>query len=155
MNVSVSGYSGTYDGSAYSITVTAEDGATITYAESKNGSYSGTNPSYKNAGTHTVYYKVTKTGSTEVTGSQNVAISQKPVTVSGITATGKPYDGNTEATLVYSDVVIDGKVNGDDLSVTATGTFENAEVGENKKVTISGLTLGGESAGNYVLAESG
>ena len=35
-------------------------------------------------------------------------------------------------TLVYDDVVLDGLVGDDDLSVTATGTFEDKIVGEDK-----------------------
>ena len=82
-------------------------------------------------------------------------IAPRTVTVSGITAADKVYDGTTAATLDCSKAVIDGKVEGDELTVSATGTFENADVGTGKTVTISGLTLGGTAAGNYVLATEG
>ena len=39
--------------------------------------------------------------------------------------------------------------------MTATGQFENAEAGENKNVSISDLTLDGESVANYELATEG
>ena len=81
-------------------------------------------------------------------------ISPRSVTVSGITAQDKTYDGNTQVTFVYEGVLLEGKVDGDKLTVTAQGAFENANVGE-KLVNITGLTLGGEEQGNYVLAESG
>ena len=81
-------------------------------------------------------------------------ISPKPVTVSGITAQDKTYDGNTQVTFVYEGVLLDGNVDGDKLTVTAQGSFENANVGS-KQVNITGLTLGGEKQGNYVLAEKG
>ena len=81
-------------------------------------------------------------------------ISPKPVTVSGITAQDKTYDGNTQVTFVYEGVLLEGNVDGDKLTVTAEGSFENANVGS-KQVNITGLTLGGEKQGNYVLAEQG
>ena len=81
-------------------------------------------------------------------------ISPKPVTVSGITAQDKTYDGNTQVTFVYEGALLEGYVDGDKLTVTAEGSFENANVGS-KQVNITGLTLGGEKQGNYVLAERG
>ena len=81
-------------------------------------------------------------------------ISPRPVTVSGITAQDKTYDGNTQVTFGYADVKLEGNVDGDKLTVTAEGSFEDANVGD-KLVNITGLTLGGEEQGNYVLAEQG
>lgn len=82
-------------------------------------------------------------------------ISPKPVTVSGITAQDKTYDGNTQVTFAYGDAGLDGNVDGEKLTVTAQGSFADANVGDHKQVNITGLTLGGEKQGNYVLAESG
>ena len=81
-------------------------------------------------------------------------ISPRPVTVSGITAQDKTYDGNTQVTFAYEGALLEGNVDGDKLTVTAQGAFENANVGS-KQVNITGLTLGGEEQGNYVLAEKG
>lgn len=85
----------------------------------------------------------------------DLTINKRVVTVSGITAHDKNYDGTTAATLVLGNAVFEGLVAGDDLTVAATGAFEDAEVGNNKTVIISGLTLGGTSVGNYVLADAG
>ena len=82
-------------------------------------------------------------------------ISPKPVTVSGITAQDKTYDGNTQVTFAYGDARLEGNLDGDKLTVTAQGSFADANVGSNKQVNITGLTLGGEKQGNYVLAERG
>ena len=155
LNVTASGYSGTYDSESHSITVSAPDGVSVTYSESENGTYGADNPAYTNAGTYTVYYKATQIGADDVNGSATVTISKKPVTVSGITAANKPYDGNTDAILNYDNAVFDGIVTGDELTITATGTFESAEVGDGKAVTITDLTLGGADVDNYRLAESG
>ncbi|MBS4904737.1 MAG: LPXTG cell wall anchor domain-containing protein [Subdoligranulum variabile] len=87
-------------------------------------------------------------------GTATVTVNRKTVTVSGITASDKDYDGNTNVVLDYSAVTLGGVLENDILTVTATGTLESADVGK-QKVTISDLTLGGNSAANYVLAESG
>lgn len=89
---------------------------------------------------------------TGVTGS----ITKKTVTVtSGITASNKTYDGTTSATLSGSSAVISGKVTGDVLGVSASGTFANKSVGTGKTVNISSISLTGSDNGNYVLASSG
>ena len=85
----------------------------------------------------------------------NGTITKRSVVVSGITAEDKDYDGTTDATLVFDNAQFDGILAGDNLTVTATGKFENAEAGENKTVIISDLTLGGESVANYMLAAEG
>ena len=82
-------------------------------------------------------------------------INKAQITISGITAANKTYDGNTTATLDYSNAVFGGIVGDDKLTVTATGAFESAAAGTGKNVAISGLTLGGESLANYELAATG
>ena len=81
-------------------------------------------------------------------------ITPKSITVSGITAADKTYDGTTSATLDCSNAVLSGKETGDYLTVTATGAFEDADAGETKTVNISDLTLDGTDTGDYVLAEN-
>ena len=81
MNVTATGYTGTYDGQAHGITVTAPDGATVKYGET-DGTYNlDASPTYTNAGTYTVYYQVTKPGYTTVTSSATVTISKAKATV--------------------------------------------------------------------------
>lgn len=88
------------------------------------------------------------------TGTATVTVNPKVVTVSGITANDKAYDGTTDAVLDFSNAKFGGVLENDKLTVTAKGMFEKAGVGK-QKVTISNLTLDGDSAANYVLAESG
>ena len=90
-------------------------------------------------------------------GSKTVTpgVAQKEVTISGITANNKEYDGNTSATVNASGATITGIVSGDSLTITATGTFADADVGENKTVTLTLGTLGGADSANYTLATAG
>lgn len=107
----------------------------------------------QNAGTATI--NITGIGRYEGSVSKNFTITKKAVTVSGITAQGKIYDGTAKNILDFNKVVINGLLEGDSLTVNATGTFTDAKAGDNKTVTITGLTLGGKDKENYTLADSG
>ena len=84
-------------------------------------------------------------------------VTKKQITISGITVIDKTYDGTTDAELDYSDIdwIACGMVDGDELSITAKGTYEDTNVGEDKRVIITDITLGGRSADNYVLSDDG
>ena len=105
------------------------------------------------AGTATV--TATGKGNYQNSVQQHFTIGKKAVAVSGITAEDKVYDGTTTATLNYDAVVFTGLAEGDTLTVTAIGTFADANAGTEKVVSISQLTLGGTSITNYVLSADG
>ncbi|MBP5250378.1 MAG: hypothetical protein J6Z46_10285, partial [Lachnospiraceae bacterium] len=86
------------------------------------------------------------------TGLAEFTISPKGVTVSGVTAENKDYDGTTDAT-ISGTATVSGKVENDDVTVTmGTATFADALPGEEKAVSFSGFSLGGTDAGNYTLS---
>ena len=85
----------------------------------------------------------------------NPSVTQKEVIVSGITAANKEYDGNTDAMVNASGATITGIVSGDSLTITATGSFADADVGNGKAVNLTLGALSGASTGNYKLAASG
>jgi hypothetical protein len=82
-------------------------------------------------------------------------ITKKNLTVSGITANNKPWDGNTSATLNVGGAAVVGVVTGDAVTLNtgaAVGTFGSPNVGP-QTVTISGLTISGVDNGNYNLIQ--
>jgi hypothetical protein len=93
-------------------------------------------------------------------------ITAKPITVADITAIDKIYNGNTSASLnVAAARLISGAssdtdnktYSSDSVAVdtsAAVGTFANANVGEAKPVTITGLALTGNDAGNYIVTDA-
>ena len=83
------------------------------------------------------------------------SILPRPVTVHGIRAENKEYDGNTNARLNMGSAVIEGKLAGDSLYVTAFGSFTDENAGQDKAVRINGMNLSGRDAEYYVLAETG
>jgi filamentous hemagglutinin family protein len=79
-------------------------------------------------------------------------ITPASLTVTGLTASNKVYDGATTATLNLATPGFAGMIAGDNLNVSAaSGAFSDMNVGIGKTVNISGITLGGTDAGNYVI----
>lgn len=138
-----------YNGKEQTPTVTVKIGEKALTEED----YKVTYINNKNIGTATV--NIIGNGKYEGSVSKEFNITKRSVTVSGITAQEKTYDGTTEAKLNFDRVKIDGVLDDDDLTVSATGTFSDANAGENKTVAITDLTLGGTDMENYMLAESG
>ena len=121
MTVTADGYSGTYDGEAHGITVNAPTGATVKYGTAA-GTYDKTaSPAFTDAGTHTVYYEVTKNNFNTVTGSATVIISKIAGTISFSSATMEKLNSDSafkeEATLTG-----DGTISGYSSSVPGVAT---------------------------------
>lgn len=107
------------------------------------------------AQTYTIVFNGSGYTNVTVTTGQ-VKIARKTVTVTGITAADKEYNGSTSATLSGSAATFNGLLDGDALTVAAvTGAFEDKTVGASKTVNISEITLGGADAANYTLVASG
>ena len=141
----------TYNGKAQAPALNVVDGTKVLTADTD---YTAVYSNNTNAGTAKVV--ITGKGNYSGTAEQTFTINKKPVTVtSGIAAVNREYNGTTVVELDCTKAVFGGLIDGDNLTVAATGTMKDAHAGSTKEVTISGLTLGGTSAGNYVLAETG
>ena len=80
-------------------------------------------------------------------------ITAKALTISGITASDKEYDGGTTSTVdATTGLTLTGLVNGDDFTVTSVGTFSDKNVGAGKTVTLAN-TLGGSDLNNYTVTD--
>ena len=80
-------------------------------------------------------------------------IAQKSLTVTGVTAANKIYDGSTIA--VLSGGALSGLVGSETLNLSGlAGTFADKNAGSGKAVTVSGATLGDGTglASNYTVA---
>ena len=96
------------------------------------------------------------------TASTTGTVTTKPITLSGITATDRAYDGTTTVQVSASGTIgSSGFVPGDIVSVSppsgglTTGTTVNKNIGSNKPVTVTGLTLSGADATNYAIDPTG
>ena len=110
------------------------------------------------AGNKTGTIQLSSSGSSPVTVATNATntVSQKGLTITGLTANDKPYDTTTTATL-SGTAVLNTVVSGDEPNVILGGTvvanFDTAAIGNNKPVTVTGYTITGSKAANYSLAQ--
>ena len=75
-------------------------------------------------------------------------IHPKELSVSGVTAADKLYDGGTSATVSTATMTFTGLLGADVVNVTPTGTFDNYHIGADKTVNLS-YSLSGAESGNY------
>ena len=128
-------------------------GGTMQYSLTENGTYRQDIPTGTDAGAYTVWYRVIGDENHNDTEPASVAIriGQKPLTITGVTAASKPYDGTTDADI--PSVTFDGVTLTRDTDYTVTASFDNAGVGSGKNVTAT-VTLTGQAAKNYALEQS-
>ncbi len=143
------------------VTVVAGTG-TGTFGSRNAGSQTVTASGYSLGGANAAKY--TLSGQPTVA---NATITQKALTVSGLTASDKAFDGTTTATLTGTAVFQTAEAPGagstadgipytaDSVTVggTASGAFATSSVGLAKPVTVSGLTVAGTGNGNYSVTQ--
>ena len=128
-------------------------GGTMQYSLTENGTYSQDSPTGTDAGAYTVWYRVIGDANHNDTAPASVAVSigQKPLTITGVTAASKPYDGTTNADI--SSVTFDNVTLNRGTDYTVTANFDDAGVDSGKNITAT-VTLMGQTAKNYVLEQS-
>lgn len=149
--VDAAGYTGSYDGKSHGIKITltgnAGDGE-ILYGESEDNCTLTESPVYKNTGSYTVYYTVTKKNFDTISGSATVAITPAQLTV---TAESRNVTYKDEPP-VYSST-FEGFVNGENTEVLGgTLSYECAYAAgsdvDEYEIIPSGLIA---ENGNYVI----
>ncbi|WP_140987062.1 beta strand repeat-containing protein [Asticcacaulis tiandongensis] len=103
------------------------------------------------SGAHANNYVINST----VTDAQIGVITPATLTLSGIAALSKIYDGSTNLMLDNSGLTLNGRLGTDDLELSALGAtaaFGTANVGT-YTINASGYSLGGQDAGNYILTQ--
>ena len=129
------------------------DYGTMQYSLTENGTYSQDIPTGTDAGAYTVWYRVIGDENHNDTAPASVAvrIGKKPLTITGVTAASKPYDGTTNAdipSVTFDNVTLN---RGTDYTVTAS--FDDASAGNGKNITAT-VTLMEQTAKNYALEQS-
>ena len=133
--VTASGVTKVYDGNmSDTITVSGiPTGATVSYGTTEGTYDLSACPTYKDAGVHTVYYKVSADGYTDYTGSADITINPRPVTLNW---------SNTDLTYTGSEQEVTAKVrnkasDADSFTITYTNN-KNTAAGE-YTATVTGL----------------
>lgn len=87
-----------------------------------------------------------------LTAKVKLEIAPKEVTVTGLKAIDREYDGTTDVALDITGAELEGVLDGDEVTLTGgTASVANADAGEAKAVTVTGLALDGEDKANYKL----
>ena len=149
-----------YTGSAQGPSSNNKSGSTgtVTYSYSGTGSttYAASAIAPTAVGTYQVIATIAEDANynSATSTALGFSISQKTLTISGLSASNKNYDGNTNATITGTATLV-GVVDGDAVSLSGTpvGTFASSAVGLGIAVNVSGYTLTGANAGNYSISQ--
>lgn len=135
------------------ITAGMTDHGTMQYSLTENSTYSQDIPTGTDAGAYTVWYQVIGDENHNDTAPASVAvrIGQKPLTITGVMAASKLYDGTKNAGI--TSVTFDNVILNRDTDYNVTASFDDASVGNGKNVTAT-VTLIGPAAKNYALEQS-
>jgi hypothetical protein len=89
-----------------------------------------------------------------ITSSSGNTVAQKTLTVTGLTAQNKVYNGSTTSSTTGT-ASLTGVVGADDVTLTGTPTFSfsSANVGTGISVSTIGYLLTGANSGNYTLTQ--
>jgi hypothetical protein len=113
------------------------------------------NYTYAEEGTPTVEVTLTHDSLPAILASPSTAtVAARTLTIAGITANNKIYDGTTVAMLNVTAAHLVGVVGSDDVTLNAayaTGSFASADAATGISVTISGLVLEGAQAAEYTI----
>ena len=143
-------YSGTYDGQSHGISVSVNSPADTAITYSTDGTnYESTNPSFQDAGTYTVYYRITKDNYDTITGSKTVTISKKALKAV-MSDSDKVYDGSAAADVTAT---VDTGIAGETLIISGLkGSFADKNVGSDKTVTVDSSSVNVQAGKTGTLA---
>ncbi|HEY5910478.1 MAG TPA: YDG domain-containing protein, partial [Verrucomicrobiae bacterium] len=160
LTISATGINKAYDGTTAATVTLSHDGPST---DALTLSYTSAEFADKEVGTAKA---VTVTGISvtgadlgNYTGANTTAattadITPALLTVTGIEALDKAYDGTTTAELIVTNAVLVGVLSGEDVGLdtnNAAGSFADKIVGTEKTVTVSGLVLVGADIAHYTL----
>jgi hypothetical protein len=141
----------TYNGQSQSVSGYSITGLQGSDTAADLVSISASGASARNAGTYSNEVTVGTETNYALTGvNGTLAIAQKAITITGIAAADKTYDGTTAA--VVSNASAAGWIAGDNVTVTATGAFADKNAGTAKTVVLNS-TYAGSDVGNYVITD--
>ena len=143
--ITFTGATYTYDGKEHALAISGKlpAGATVEYDNEKASA----------AGTYNATATVRADGYNDLVQKATLKINPKELTVTGLVAQNKTYDGTTDATVTGG--ALNGVVSGDNVSLglPAKGTFAKASVGTGIAVSIGTVTLNGDDKDNYSLKQ--
>jgi glucan-binding YG repeat protein len=148
----------TYGDAAFEIDTSGGSGdGAVTYSVTYGtdvASINGNTVTILKAGT----FKITATKETDDTyketsiQSGDITVNPKPVTITGVTADNKEYDGNATATITGNHQISGNLDGGNLIIVEGTATFTDQNADDDITVTFTGFALDGDAKDNYTLS---
>ena len=155
--VTATGYSGTYDGQAHGITVSAPEGATIKYGTEKGKYDLDKSPTYTDAGTYMVHYQVERTNYATIADSAKVEITKATPSItfekdSYSTTYGETFAAPTPSTNPEGLTVKATASSNTNVATVTDGVIEIVGIGETTiTVSFAGNNNYEKATANYVL----
>jgi filamentous hemagglutinin family protein len=149
LSIGNAGLSGVVSGDVGSVTLTASTSGSFSQADVGSNlavTASGFSIGGSGAGNYTL----------QPVSGLHAGITPAPLTIAGVTANTKVYDGTSAATLGTSGASLNGVLGADSVTLStsgATGTFASADAGNGIPVTASGFTLSGSKIPDYSLSQ--
>ena len=147
--LTVTDYSGTYDGAAHGITASVPamyaSATTIQYRTTTYGSWSSTAPTRTNAGTTTVYVRAVNSNFTTQTATATITINPAPVTLTANSGT-RVYNRYSQSVTGFTSSVSGLTFSG--VSASGSGTNVGTYTVTIRNVTVNTTT---DSTGNYIV----
>lgn len=137
----------TYNGTLQSsLTSELKDESGVTYSREKDGAYATKEPSFKNAGEYTVYYKIERENHNTVEGSYSVNVAKANITISPKAQPSTSYGKESFALAQGSDYY---EISGDIYDVLDITLSTNYTVGMSVGRYDVSATLGEDENGNH------
>ncbi|GAA4302376.1 hypothetical protein GCM10023183_14200 [Nibribacter koreensis] len=157
--ISAAGVNKVYDGSDLAFinlsdNRVAGDDLTVTYTSAKfNDKHVGVNKPISIAGLAISGTKAANYVLSNPVVSASANITKRPLTITGITANEKPYDGVANVLGFTGTATLDGMIPNDAVALVGqpSGMCDSKDAGD-RIVTLSGLTHAGADAGNYLFS---
>ena len=140
----------------FDLSATASSGLTVSYASSNTNVATISGSTVTIVGVGTTSITASQEGDTEYDAatpvSQDLIVNVKELTVTGVSAADKVYDGLADA--ILSGGTLNGIIGTDDVSLSdaTSGTFAQTNAGTGISVGTS-MTLSGVDEGNYSIAQ--
>jgi hypothetical protein len=148
----------TYGDATFSLTGSATSGLPVSYASSNLSVavVSGNTVTIIGAGNTLITASQAGDGSYVSAGSveQSLVVTPRVLTINGLQAENKEYDGTLSATLTGS-ASLSGLITGDDVTLNGnpSALFADATVGLGKVVNVTGYELSGQKSSNYTITQ--
>ena len=147
----------TYGDASFSLGATASSGLTVSYASSDTSVATVSGNTVTIVGPGSTNITASQIGDANYTAAldviQPLVVAKKAITITGIAANDKIYDGNTTVTIAGAALNGADIVGSDVVALDSfTAAFDTATAGTDKSVTVA-YTLTGAQADRYILTQ--